>query len=203
MITIEQIKRIMPLAKRAEMYLPTLNKYAEKFGVNTPLRMAHFLAQIATESGEMNYTVENLNYTAQSLLKVFPRYFKNSIIANAYAHNPERIANRVYSNRLGNGDANSGDGYRYRGRGFIQITGKANYADYARECCPQALNHPELLEGNVEAMRSALWWWYKHGCNEIADTDNVTALRKRINGGLNGIEKATKYTKIAKMVLIE
>ena len=203
MITREQLHKIMPKSLRIDLYLPVLNRYAEEYEVNTPLRMAHFLAQVATESGEMNYHVENLNYTAQSLLKVFPRYFNNTTIANAYAHNPERIANRVYANRMGNGDAKSGDGYRYRGRGLIQITGRANYMAYARERCPKAEQQPEILESNVEAMRSALWWWWKHGCNQIADTDDVEALRRRINGGTNGLGKAVNYTALAKKVLIK
>lgn len=157
------------------------------YGINTPLRIAHFMAQIEHESG-LKPISENLNYSAQRLVDIFPKYFKNRIESNLYARQPEKIANRVYANRMGNGDYQSGEGWKYRGRGFLQITGKENYFNLANDTDIDCLKNPDLLLEEANAMISALWFWQKNKLNNFADKDDIIGLTKRINGGLNGIE---------------
>jgi putative chitinase len=157
------------------------------YGINTPLRIAHFMAQIEHESG-LKPISENLNYSAQGLSKTFPKYFPTMATANFYARQPEKIANRVYANRMGNGDEQSGEGFLYRGRGFLQITGKENYFNLANDTDIDCLKNPDLLLEEPNAMISALWFWKKKGLNIFADEDNLSTITKRINGGFNGIE---------------
>lgn len=199
-VTRENILAIMPNAGAAVgKYLPYINKYATDFGVNTPLRMAHFLAQIAVESSELRTVEENLNYSAKGLLSTFPKYF-TAAIAKLYARNPQKIANRVYANRYGNGDEASGDGWRYRGRGLIQLTFKANYKNYKDFCGYDVVNNPELLSRPLGATRCTFWFWKKRNLNILADADNVVAIRKAINGGTHGLSMAKVYLSRAKKV---
>lgn len=190
MLTRPQLLRAVP-----ELYRPRLNEFvaywnqwAEPFEINTPLRVAHCLAQLFHESGDLKYCEENLNYSAQGLLTTFPKYF-NSEDAKSYAKHPVMIANRVYANRMGNGDEASGDGWKYRGRGYIQTTGRKNYENYrdSEFCVGNPVTHPDLLSKAPGNLKSALFFWWKNGCNELADKDDCDALTKRINGGLNGI----------------
>lgn len=160
----------------------------EKYEINNPLRVAHFMAQIEHESG-LKPIAENLNYSASGLLATFGKYFNNSVIeANKYARQPEKIANRVYANRMGNGNEQSGHGFLYRGRGFLQITGRENYLLLSKDTRIDFLNNPDLLLQEANAMISALWFWKLKGLNIFADEDNISTITKRINGGLNGIE---------------
>jgi len=158
----------------------------EKYGVNTPLRIAHFMAQIEHESG-LKPISENLNYKPERLLVIFPKYFTRSQ-SNYYGGNPQLIANRVYANRMGNGDELSGEGWKYRGRGFIQITGKENYFRLANDTDLDCLKNPDLLLEEANAMISALWFWNLKKLNALADKDDIIGITKRINGGLNGLE---------------
>lgn len=177
------------------------NKYRTLLGryeVNTPLRLAHFMAQMDHESG-LKPVQENLNYSEQGLLRTFPRYFTPAQ-AREYARKPERIANRAYANRMGNGDEASGDGWRYRGRGFIQLTGKDNYIALTRESGIDYLNNPDLLLNEADAMISALWYWKRNNINSLADLDNIESVTRRINGGLNGLAHRKQLTEYYKTI---
>lgn len=158
----------------------------EKNGINTKLRLAHFLGQIEHESN-FKPIAENLNYSALGLSKTFAKYF-NTEEAEKYARQPERIANKVYANRMGNGDENSGEGWKYRGRGFIQITGKENYFRLSNDTDIDFLHNPDLLLEEANSMISALWFWNLKGLSALADKDDVKGITKKINGGLNGLE---------------
>ena len=156
------------------------------YNVNTKLRLAHFMAQIEHESG-LKPIAENLNYSANGLRKTFGKYFTD-LEAIKYQRKPEQIANRVYANRMGNGNEASGDGWKFRGRGFIQITGKNNYTVLSKDTRIDYLNNPDLLLIEANAMISALWFWQKNNLNVLADTNDINLITKKINGGFNGIE---------------
>ena len=161
-------------------------KLLEQHYICTPLRLAHFFAQIHHESN-LKPVEENLNYSAEALRRVFKDYFPNDTMANFYARKPEKIANRVYADRMGNGNEASGDGWKFRGRGFIQITGKNNYILLSKDTRIDYLNNPELLLNEADSMISALWYWTKNNLNTYADQDDIRAVTKRINGGYNGL----------------
>lgn len=168
--------------------------------INTNLRLAHFLGQIEHESN-LQPISENLNYSTEGLLRTFTKYF-NTLTAIQYKRQPERIANRVYANRMGNGNEMSGEGWKYRGRGFFQITGKENYFRLANDTDLDCLKNPDLLLEEANAMISALWFWNVKGLNKLADKDDVKGITRVINGGLNGlddrIEKVNKWKEILK-----
>lgn len=164
-------------------YKTLLNSYH----VNTPLRLAHFMAQIEHESG-LKPISENLNYSAAGLAKTFKKYFATIELANKYQRNPEKIANKVYANRMGNGNEESGDGWKYRGRGFLQITGHDNYLMLSKDTRIDCFDNPDLLLEEANAMISALWFWNKNKLNALADLDNIETITNRINGGFNGLE---------------
>jgi len=169
----------------------------DKYGVNTPLRIAHFMAQIHHESG-LKPISENLNYSYDRLLVIFKSDFdtdKNKALSNTekafaetIAKKPILIGNFVYANQNGNGSISSGDGYKYRGRGFIQITGRSNYAELSKDTGIDFLNNPDLLLQEANAMLSALWFWNKKRLNEYADKNDIVTITKRINGGNNGLD---------------
>jgi len=163
------------------------------YDINTPERVAAFMAQTAHESGEYRAIKENLNYRAASLRKVFPKYFPTDELAAAYAQKPEKIANRVYANRMGNGPEESGDGYRYCGRGLIQLTGKSNYQAFADsiEITPEEVS--EFLATFEGAVQSACWFWEVNNLNQWADKGDIVTLTKRINGGTIGLEDRIKH----------
>ena len=203
-ITVQEILTIAPQANRgrAGEFVEVFNVFAEKFGVNTKLRAAHFIAQVLHESAYLTRVTENLNYSADGLLKVFPKYFTRSNVG-LYARNPQKIGNRVYANRMGNGSEGSGDGYRYRGRGLIQLTGRSNYQAYQKSgyCNGDLMGHPEWLGQSPGHTKSALWYWWKRGLNTLADSDDVVAVTRRINGGLNGLDERKKLLVKVKTVL--
>lgn len=199
------IRRIMSKAKNdnIQQFVSAFNAYSDAFGLTTKLRVAHFLGQIAWESSELNDTVENLNYSADGLLKTFKRYFPTRALANEYARQPERIANRVYANRMGNGSEQSGDGWKYRGRGLIMITGRQQYKNYEQSgfCNGKLTEHPEWLTNYPGAVKSAMWFWYAKNLNKLADNDDALTITKRINGGTNGYSNRLYYLRVAKRVL--
>ena len=158
----------------------------ELYGVNTSLRLSHFFSQISHESG-LKPISENLNYSEDGLLNTFGKYF-NKTTAKLYARKPEKIANRVYANRMGNGNEASGEGWKYRGRGFIQITGKENYFRLANDTDIDCLKNPDLLLEEANAMISACWFWKLKNLNKLADKDDIKEITRRINGGYNGLE---------------
>lgn len=162
----------------------------EKYGLTTDLRIAHFMAQIEHESG-LKPISENLNYSAQGLIQTFSKYFTTNE-SLLFARKPEKIANRVYSNRMGNGDEKSGEGWKYRGRGFLQITGKSNYFRLSNDTDIDFLKNPNLLLEEPNALISALWFWNLKGLNELADKDDLKGITRKINGGYNGLEHRTK-----------
>ena len=204
-ITIEQIKKIAPGApdKAAGEFVDTFNKWSDKFGITTPLRAAHFISQCVHECAELKAFEENLNYSEKGLLKVFSKYF-NAATAKQCARKPEKIANRVYANRMGNGNEASGDGWKYKGRGAIGLTGRSNYLAYSTSgfCVGDLMAHPEWLAKSPGCYKSAMWFWWKNGLNAIADTGDVNAVTKRVNGGYNGLDSRKKYLARAKEVLV-
>ena len=178
-----------------DKYKSLLNSY----GVSTNLRIANFMCQIEHESG-LKPISENLNYSSEGLFKTFRKYFPTVATANVYARKPQQIANIVYANRMGNGNEQSGDGFKYRGRGFLQITGKHNYLVLSKDTGIDCYNDPDLLLEEANAMISALWFWKKNKLNDLADKNDILGITKRINGGYNGIEHRkqllNKYLKI-------
>lgn len=170
------------------------------YEINTPLRMAHFLAQTSHESGGFRAVEENLNYKAETLTKIFPKYFRDKD-PNDYAKQPEKIANLVYGSRMGNGDPSTGDGYRYRGRGLIQLTGKDNYSRFAEALDFDLDEVVEYLATPEGAIESAAWFWAENGLNELADKDDVIAVTKRINGGTIGLAERQAHTEAFKEML--
>lgn len=175
-----------------------------EYRIITRARLAHFLAQCHHESGNFKHIEENLNYSESALLRVFPKYF-NIDTAKSYARNPKLIANKVYANRLGNGQEDSGDGWKYRGRGFIQLTGKNNYAYFDKVCDDDIINNPDLVATKY-ALKSSAWFWHSNNLNELADRgmdiETSKLITKRINGGFNGLAERTmlidKYYNILK-----
>jgi len=173
-----------------DKFVEPLNKAMEHFEINNTERVAMFLAQVGHESGGLNHTAENLNYKAATLQRVFPKYFRDNDPAD-YAGQPEKIANLVYSNRMGNGDEDSGDGYKYRGRGLIQLTGHDNYKHFADSLgmgLDEAVSYLETPEG---AAMSAAWFWNSRKLNAVADAGDVVHATKLINGGTIGLEERT------------
>jgi len=170
----------------------------EKFQINTPLRMAHFLAQCGHESGGFKLVRENLNYSSKGLLTTFKKYFPTEQKAKLYERNPEKIANLVYGNRMGNGDETSGDGFRFSGRGYIQLTGKSNYTAFDKIVEENLLEQPGLVATKYPLL-SAAWFWSTNKLNLLADkgaTDvDVTAITRRVNGGTIGLPDRIKHFK--------
>ncbi len=181
-------------------YLEALQASTVLHAIDTPLRVAHFLAQVVHESSRMQHVVEGMSYSAERLLQVFPRYFGSLAEAQAYARQPERIGNRVYGGRMGNGDEASGDGYRYRGRGLIQLTGKNNYRAFSQWVGDDVVAHPERVSERY-AVQSAVFFWDTHALNPLADVDDTVTITRRINGGLNGFDDRFQLLEKAKAVL--
>jgi putative chitinase len=149
--------------------------------------VAAFVAQAAHESGGFTALHENLNYRPETLRKIFPRYFPDDATAQQFAHNPEAIANRVYANRMGNGPEASGDGFRYCGRGLIQLTGKSNYQAFADSLQMPVEEVPAFLATFEGAIQSACWFWESNNLNSYADSGDILTMTKRINGGTIGL----------------
>lgn len=203
-ITSEQLKEIMPsaTAENIEKYRPALNQEMAKFEINTPMRIAHFIAQIAHESGSFRYSSENMNYSAEALKAVFGKYFPTDNLAGEYARQPQKIGSRVYANRMGNGDEASGDGWKFRGRGLIQLTGTDNYANCASSIRRDLLGNPDQLADDPNAgVAASGWFWNMRDLNKYADADDVRTITQRINGGFNGLEDREEFLRRAKAVL--
>lgn len=176
-----------------------IEQIGQKFNITTPLRLAHFLAQCAHESGNFKALQENLNYSADGLVKIFGKYF-NSTTAAGYARNPEKIASRVYASRMGNGDETSKEGWKFRGRGYIQLTGKINYAAFGKFIGEDVVSNPDLIATKFPLASAAFFFnnnklWAI--CDKGSDTATITAVTKRVNGGTHGlqdrIDKFKKY----------
>ena len=168
---------------RAAQWVAPLQSACDRYHINTPLRIAAFLANVGVESARLTAVVENLNYSATGLLTTFPKYF-NAVQAAQYEHQPQRIANRVYANRYGNGDEASGAGWMYRGRGLIGVTFKDNYASCGKAIALPLDSHPELLEQPCNAALAAGWFWDSRDLNKLADAGKFEGIVRAINGGL-------------------
>ena len=185
---VEMLKELGVSSQDAEQYIRDLEEVLPKHGItDSKLRLAHFFAQVLHESGCLRFDMENLNYSAEGLRRVFGKYFKTQEDCAACARQPERIANRVYANRIGNGDEASGDGWRFRGRGLIQLTGRQNYRAFAEWVGdPRVMDDPDLVASEY-AVHSAVFFWDRNGLNTFADKDDVVGLTRKINGGENGL----------------
>lgn len=173
-----------------------LSKFLPEYGIHTSLRVAAFLAQTSHESSNYSVLKENLNYRAATLRKVFPKYFPNDKLAEQYAALPnkrEAIANRVYSNRMGNGNELTGDGFRFCGRGLIQLTGRNNYQAFANSVDVAIEQLPEYIVTFDGAVQSACWFWETNNLNVWADKQDITMLTKKINGGIIGLADRIKH----------
>ena len=181
-----------------QVVIDSIPEVASKFGINTPLRVAHFLAQCGHESGGFKVTNENLNYSAKGLNGIFKKYFPTLASAVPYERKPEKIANKVYGGRMGNGVEASGDGYKFRGRGYIQLTGKENYTAFGKSIGVDIPSNPDSV-ATTYALASAAWFFSKNGLHKMADggaTDSVvTSITKRVNGGTIGLEDRIKHFK--------
>jgi putative chitinase len=203
-LTKQQLKELLPKNPYIDNWYEALSVLLPDYDINTPKRIAAFIAQCSHESGGFMVLKENLNYKAASLRKLFGKYFPNDEIANEYASKPnkqEAIANRIYASRMGNGDEASGDGYKYCGRGLIQLTGKSNYIAFADslEISPEeAAEYLATFEG---AAQSACWFWETNNLNQWADKGDIVTLTKRINGGTIGLEDRIKHYEHALHVL--
>ncbi len=194
--TEEKLGQILRGNKEIHAWYDACVEMFPHYEITTLKRVSYFLAQCGHESNNFITLEENLNYSVQGLMRTFKKYFTDETIAAQYAKQPEKIANRVYANRMGNGDEKSGDGWNFHGRGLIQLTGKINYSNYARdtgqslEDAVDHLNHPH------GALESACWFWHTRGLNRFCDSDDILTLTKRINGGTLGLDDRTsKYKK--------
>jgi putative chitinase len=200
----DQLKQIIPKNPYVDHWHDALSKLLPDYEINTPQRIAAFLAQCAHESAGFTALKENLNYRAPSLRKLFPTHFETDAIANDYASRPnkqEAIANRLYCNRMGNGNEASGDGYKFCGRGLIQITGRDNYTWFAASLeisSDEAAEYMQTFEG---AAQSACWFWETNNLNQFADRGDILTLTKKINGGTIGLDDRIKQYNNALHVL--
>ncbi|MEO7494805.1 MAG: glycoside hydrolase family 19 protein [Massilia sp.] len=210
-ITQQQLRDILAAPDgdpRPGLWTDALNACMEAGAINTNARQAAFLAQVLLESGELRQLQESLSYSAQRLRQVWPQRFPTDAAAEACSHNPEKLANKVYASRMGNGDEASGDGWKYRGRGLIQLTGHENYARFATAMKVDALANPDLLQQPAGAALSAAWFWQSKGLNEVADLTidkdgdaHFIELTRRINGGTNGLLQRRAYWDRARLAL--
>lgn len=220
MITATQLVKIMPACKNAAVYAELFNELFPKFDITTKKRQAAFISQVGHESGSLNRLIENLNYSAEGLASTWPGRYSTgkkiivndktvnepNLLAKSLHRRPEAIANNCYANRLGNGDEKSGDGWRYRGRGLMQITGKANYQMCSSYCGVDLVKNPELLEQKRCAVETALCFWRHNKLNALADKivlekPNVTDLTQKINGGTHGIKERLELFIVAMRIL--
>jgi putative chitinase len=201
MLTTKQLAPIFPRNRHLDQWARPLTDACVQFDIDTPLRQAHFLSQLAVESNELQTLEENLHYSPQRLIAIWPKRFRTIPEASRYARNPERLADFVYAGRLGNGDEASRDGWRYRGRGAIQVTGRANYDAIGVALEQNLLNTPDMLLEPKWAALSAAAFWARNGINELADKDDCVAVTKKVNGGTHGLAERERYLVKAKEVL--
>ena len=197
-IDLNKFKSVFPNCKDSEILVNLFDNILNPAGINTKERVCMFLAQCGHESGGFTVYNENLNYSAKGLRGVFGKYFPTDALANQYARQPEKIANKVYANRMGNGPESSGDGWKYFGRGIIQLTGKSNYKEFSEYSGIDAVNNPDLLSTDISvAIKSAVWFWNKNNLNKYCDNNDFIGLTKRINGGTNGLaDRQDKFNKL-------
>ena len=203
-ITLQQLQQLIPKNPYVKQWHAALAQLFPDYEINTAKRIAAFVAQCAHESGGFTALKENLNYKAATLRKIFPKYFPTDELANQYASKPDKqqaIANKVYANRMGNGPEESGDGYRFCGRGLIQLTGRDNYSWFAASLDISVEEASEYLQTFEGAAQSACWFWETNSLNRWADTGDIVTLTKKINGGTIGLEDRIKHYEHALHVL--
>ena len=200
-LTRNQLAQLIPGNPYVDEWHEALSQLLPDYDINTPNRIAAFIAQCSHESAAFKFLKENLNYRAESLMRVWPRHFPNIEVARQYAHKQEKIANRAYANRMGNSDEASGDGWRFLGRGLIQLTGRNNYEAFAESIETPVEEIPEYLATFEGAAQSACWFWETNNLNKWADTGDIVTLTKKINGGTIGLEDRIKHYKHALEVL--
>ncbi|MBS0369068.1 MAG: glycoside hydrolase family 19 protein [Proteobacteria bacterium] len=208
MLTADTLKKVFPLCPDPEAWATALAPALAKYEINTRDRICSFLAQTGHESGQFRNLVESLNYSAARLVKVWPKRFPTLDVATPYAQNEQKLGNFVYANRLGNGDVSSGDGFRYRGRGLIQLTGRSNYAAAGKAIGADLVGNPDFLQQPAYAVLSAAWFWQSHGLNALADDktddddlEDFREITRRINGGLVGVqERFALYKQIEALI---
>jgi putative chitinase len=191
--TKEQLSSVIGNNPNLDGWYEALSSVLPEYEIDSPQRVSAFIAQCTHESGGFKRLKENLNYKWESLRKVFPKYFPTDELAKEYAHKQEQIANRVYGSRMGNGDESSGDGFRYCGRGLIQLTGRNNYTKFAESIGMAVEEVPSLLETFEGAVKSACWFWKTNNLNQYADAGDILTMTKRINGGTIGLEDRIKH----------
>lgn len=197
----DQLAQLIPGNPYVDYWHSAMDRCLPDYDINTPQRIAMFVAQCAHESGNFRVLKENLNYKAESLTKVWPRYFPNLDVARQYAHKQEAIANRAYAGRMGNGPEESGDGWRYCGRGLIQLTGKDNYTRFAMSIETPVEEIPAYLGTFEGAVQSACWFWETNNLNQWCDQGDVMTVTKKINGGTLGLADRQKHYQHALHVL--
>jgi putative chitinase len=200
-LTQEQLAQLIPGNPYIDHWHHALEQALPDYDINTPRRVAAFVAQCAHESGGFKFLKENLNYRAESLVRVWPRYFPDLATAQRYAHNQEAIANRAYAGRMGNGPEESGDGWRFCGRGLIQLTGRNNYQAFADSIETNINDIPAYLATFEGAVQSACWFWENNNLNQWADAGDIVTLTKKINGGTLGLADRQKHYEHALHVL--
>lgn len=190
MLTVSQFSKLFPNCKDAEGWVAAMNEVFPKYEINTPHRIAAFIAQCGHESGGWRVFSENLNYSAKALDSLFGKYFaKAGRDSTEYERQPEKIANVIYANRMGNGDTASGEGFKYRGRGPIQLTGKDNYSAFSADMGVNVVDDPDQVANDKKiALMSAIWFWNKNKLNQYADSGDIKTMTRRINGGFIGLE---------------
>lgn len=201
MLDKDNLVKVFPaLARNAntDKLVNILNIEMQIGGIITTNRIAGFVAQCGHESGGFTRFVENLNYSSEGLMKTFPKYFPTKDLADQYARQPEKIANKVYANRMGNGPEESGDGWKFRGRGLIQLTGFTNYYTCDKVIKKDLAIKPEYLETLEGAVKSAVWYWTYRNLNECCDQDDVVTMTKKINGGTLGLSERTHLYNLGK-----
>ena len=197
MITAEQFHKLFPRNPEPAVWAEAMANVFPTYEINTPQRIAAYLAQCGHESGGWKAVRENLNYSAKGLMGIFKKYFPTVTLANAYQRQPEMIANKVYANRMGNGPEESGEGYKFCGRGLIQLTGKQNYTKFAADLGISVDETVAYLETPEGAVSSAGWFWDNNDLNKFCDNDDFVGLTKRINGGTIGLEDRQHHYHLA------
>jgi len=197
MVTSEQLKKL----HIGEQWVDALNATFQRFNIDTPVRQASFIGQCGHECGNFKVLEENLNYRAEVLMRLWKSRFPTIDIANEYARNPKKIANKVYASRMGNRDESSGDGFRFRGRGCIQLTGHANYFHAGKACGVDFVMEPDLVATPQYAAMTAGWFWDTHKLNQFADVRDFKTMTKKINGGFIGLDDRIKHIEHAMQVL--
>jgi putative chitinase len=197
MLTADQLKQMHINPELADVF----NETFERWGIKTVRQQAGFIGQCGHESGNFRVLEENLNYAADRLMKIWPKRFPTLEVAQPYHRSPRKIANKVYANRMGNRDEASDDGWRFRGSGWVQLTGHDNFYHFGKAVGVDVVLKPDLVRTPQYAALSAGWFWSTHKCNEIAETGDWTRLTKAINGGTIGLEDRVKHIREAIAVL--